>query len=327
LVVTIGVMAKGGRENELYGRFLGPAPLDAALAALAIEHHAVFELRQLCELGLSPRAVQKRAAAGRLHRIYHGVYALVPPELLTREERWLAAVYACGPGAVLSHRSAAALHELRASERARIDVTVPGRSGRTHPGIDIHRSRTLSPADTTRVSNIPCTTVARTQLDIAEVVNRRGVERLFDQAEIVEVFDLRKLQNQLDRNHGRRGARVVRSVLAEHYAGRTPTWSELEEAFLALTRAAGLPDPEVNVFIVIPDGGPAIRVDFLWRAQRLVVETDGHKTHRTRQAFERDRRNDQRLTAAGYTPIRTTWQQITREAEELSARLVTLMRL
>jgi predicted transcriptional regulator of viral defense system len=320
-------MAKGGRENGKYVRFLGHPSVDSALAALAIEQHAVFELRQLREIGLSTAAVHKRAAAGGLHRIYQRVYALVPPELLTREGRWLASVYACGPGAVLSHRSAAALHELRSSERARIDVTVPGRSARRHPGIDVHRSRTLSPNDTTRVSNIPCTTVARTQLDIAEVVNRRGLERLFDQAEIVEAFDLRKLENQLDRNASRRGARLVRAVLAEHYVGRTPTWSELEEAFLALTRTAGLPDPEVNVFIVVPDGGPAIRVDFLWRARRLVVETDGHTTHHTRQAFERDRRNDQRLTAAGYTPIRTTWRQITRESEELAARLVTLMQL
>ncbi len=320
-------MAKGGRENGKSVRFLDHPSADGALAALAVEHHGVFELRQLREIGLSTAAVHKRAAVGRLHRIYRGVYALVPPELLTREGRWLAAVYTCGPGAVLSHRSAAALHELRASDRTRIDVTVPAPATRKHPGIDIHRSRTLSPADTTRVSNIPCTTIARTQLDIAEVINRRGVERLFDQAEILEVFDLHKLENQLDRNHSRRGARVVRSVLAEHYAGRTPTWSELEEAFLELTRAAGLPDPEVNVFIVVPDGGPAIRVDFLWRAQRLVVETDGHKTHRTRQAFERDRRNDQRLATAGYTPIRTTWRQITQESDELAARLVTLMKL
>ncbi len=164
-------------------------------------------------------------------------------------------------------------------------------------------------------------------MDIAEVVNRRGLERLFDQAEIVEAFDLRKLENQLDRNASRRGARLVRAVLAEHHVGRTPTWGELEEAFLALTRTAGLPDPEVNAFIVVPDGGPAIRVDFLWRVRRLVVETDGHTTHRTRQAFERDRRNDRRLTAAGCTPIRTTWRQVTRESEELAARLVTLMKL
>ena len=320
-------MAQAGRETQPTVTFLGQLPFDLALAGLAGEQHAVFALRQLTELGLTGAAIRKRAATGRLHRVYQSVYSLVPPALLSREGRWMAAVLACGPGAVLSHRSAAALLGLRPTARARIDVTVPGRSSREHPGIEVHRSTTLSPADTTREKNIPCTTVARTQLDIAEVINRRSVERAFDQAEILEVFDLRALEEQLERNPTRRGAQVVRAVLAEHYVGSTPTWSDFEERFLALVRAAGIPQPEVNAWIVLPDGGLPIRADFVWRAQRAVVETDGHGTHRTRQAFERDRRNDQRLIATQWRPVRMTRRQLDNEPDRIAATTIALLKL
>lgn len=319
-------MGEPGRETRTYGGFHDQPPIDAALAVLATQQHAVFGLRQLREVGLKDDAVQRRAATGRLHRVYRGVYALVPPKLLTRQGRWLAAVLACGPGAVLSHRSAAALLELRPSARTRIDVTVPVRSPRIQPGVDIHRSTTLVPADTTRVRNIPCTTFARTQLDLAEVIDRRGLERAFDQAEVLERFDLRALEDQLARNSTRACSSLVRAVLDEHYPGATVTWSELEERFLALCITAGLPLPEVNAWVVLPDGGPALRVDFVWRAQRVVVETDGHRVHRTRQAFERDRGRDLRLSRARWHPLRLTWRQIMRESDAVAATIVAVLR-
>jgi hypothetical protein len=294
---------------------------------LAGGHHAVFELEELCELGLTAGAIYRRAAAGRLHRLYPRVYSLVPRELLSREGRWMAAVLACGPGAVLSHRSAAALLGLRPAGGVRIDVTVPSRSRRKLPGINVHRSNTLTPADTTCEQNIPCTTVARTQLDIADVLSRRQVERAFDQAEMLEVFDLRALEDQLARNPYRRGVQVVRAVLAEHYIGSTPTWSEFEEAFLAFARAAGLPRPEVNYWIVLDDGWPAIRADFAWPAQRVIVETDGRDTHDTHQAFERDRRKDLRLTAARWRPMRVTWKRLHREPGLVEASARSLLEL
>jgi hypothetical protein len=296
-----------------------------AIAQLAGAQHGVLTLAQLGELGLQPRTVQVRAASGRLHRIHRGVYALVPRELLSRSGSFMAAVLACGPKAVLSHRSAAALHELRATERATIDVTVPGRASRKHSGIDLHRSKTLTPDDTTEVDRIPCTTVARTQLDLAESVNRRALERAYDQAEILELFDLRALHDQLARNSGRRALAVVRTILNEHYSGTTVTWSELEERLLALIRSAGLPEPEVNAWIVPDDGEPAIRVDFIWRTRGLIVETDGHRFHNTRRAFETDRRRDQRLTLAGWRVVRVTWAQLTREPARVAELMIALL--
>ncbi len=88
---------------------------DVSISALALEQHAVVGLEQLNSLGMSAAAARKRAIAGRLHRVHQGVYSLVPSGLLTREGLWFAAVLACGPGALLSHRSAAALHGLRAA--------------------------------------------------------------------------------------------------------------------------------------------------------------------------------------------------------------------
>jgi hypothetical protein len=320
-------MPERGRKSGPTVPIFGQRPFDAAVAALAAAQQGVLELGQLVDLGITVSGIRKRAAACRLHRVHDGVCSLVPPALLTREGRYMAAVLACGPGAVLSHRSAAALHELRATDRTRIEVTVPGRSGRQRQGIQIHRSTTLTPGDTTKVQNIPCTSVARTQLDIADVLSRREVERAFDQAEVSGVFDLNRLHDQLARNPTRPGVAVIKAILAEHRAGQTATWSWLEEAMLSLTREAGIPDPEVNHFIVLDDGEPAIRADFYWRAQGVAVETDGHKSHRTRWAFENDRRRDQRLVAAGIRLIRTTSLQLQRERPRLQKVLRELLGL
>jgi Protein of unknown function (DUF559) len=237
----------------------------------------------------------------------------------------MAAVLAAGTGAALSHRNAAALHGLLTNNRTHIEVTVSGRATRTHPGIEVHRSKSLTGADCTVVNNIPCTTVARTLLDLADVVDRRRLERAFDQAEVLEAFDLRAIQDQLARNPTRPATLKATALLEEHYIGSTPTESEIEEGFLALCRRFALPQPEVQQWLFLPDDGPAIRADFLWREQRVVVETDGDKYHGTAQRSRQDARRDQRLTVYGFKPIRTGWRQIFRRPEELEATLRALL--
>ena len=237
----------------------------------------------------------------------------------------MAAVLACGPGAALSHRSAADLHGLRRTERAGIDVIVPGTTARRHDGIDLHRSVTLTAADITIVDNIPVTTVARTVLDLAAVVPGRAVERALDQAEILQVFDLRALHEQLHRNPHHPGAPVLRAILASHTAGTTVTWSELEELCLEVTRAAGVQQPEVNAWVDPADGEPPVRADFVWRAQRVTVEADGFGSHKTRWAFENDRRRDQRLFRVGWLPVRVTDRQLREERERFTTLLIDLL--
>ena len=285
----------------------------------------MFTLDQLLALGLTSTAVHKRLATGRLHHIHHTVYSLVPKELLKRDGLYMAAVLACGPGAVLSHRSAAALLELRDWGHTKIEVTVPRRSARRHDGIKVHRSTTLTEEDVTEVNNIPCTTVARTLFDLGDVVTQRQLERSFDQAEISERLDLTAIDDQLARNPTRPAAKAVRHVLETHYIGRTPTWCENEEALLAITRELGIPDPDTNAFVVLDDGGPPIRADFVWREQRVIVESDSKKWHTSRQRLEQDRVRDQRLTAAGWRIIRTTWNQMTQRPHELRPLLLKLL--
>jgi hypothetical protein len=237
----------------------------------------------------------------------------------------MAAVLACGDGAVLSHRSAAALHELRRTDRVKIEVTVPRRSARRHTGVEVHRSTALTDADIARVNGIPCTTVARTLLDLAAVLARRPVERAFDQAEMEDVLNLRAVLDQLRRNPNHRGGPTVRAILAEHYIGKTPTANEFEEAFFAICRRTGMPLPEVNQWVDLGDGEPPIKADFLWRRHRVIVETDGRRFHGTRQARERDPRRDQRAMLAGWRTVRTTWRQVMNRPHELEATLPALL--
>ncbi len=299
--------------------------MDEALGRLAATQEGVFTVEQIADCGLSPSGTWNRTQSGRLYRVHARVYSLSPPALLSREGRWLAAVLACGPGAVLSHRSAAALHGLRPTDRSGIDVTIPHRSSRKHEGVDVHRSTTLTAQDVTIVQGIPCTTIARTILDIAEVIRQRQLERVFDQAEQEEVLNFDALQEQIDRNPTRAGANRIRAMMENRTVGVGVPWSKLERDFKAMIAAAGLPIPLVNQFVLPGDGEPAIRPDFYWPAHGVIVQTDGWKSHRTWWAFQNDRRNDQRLIAAGYQVIRITYKQIQEEADRLVALISTML--
>jgi Protein of unknown function (DUF559)/Transcriptional regulator, AbiEi antitoxin len=292
-----------------------------AIARLAERQHGLVSLPQLQFVGLTKSAVAKRARDGRLTRIHRGVYA-VGHARLTKRGHWMAAVLAYGPHAKLSHRSASALQGIRPDNSPKIDVTVPSRSARPRPRINVHASTTLAEADVTTVDGIPCTALPRTLLDLAEVVPRRALERAIDQAEVLRIFDLRAVEEVLSRANGRWGAALLTRVLAE-YAGPTLTDRELEERFFALCREAGLPRPAVNVWITL-DGGVAYKADFLWRAERLIVETDGWGSHGTRRAFEEDRRRDRRLRLAGWTVVRFTWRDVEREPAEVIETLAGL---
>lgn len=226
----------------------------------------------------------------------------------------MAAVLAGGPGAVLSHRSAAALWGLRASSRARIDITVAP-SRRPRPGIEHHRSL-FAPDEVTTVRGIPVTTVPRTLLDLASVVRPQQVERAVQEAEVRRLADALSLEQLMTRHPRRAGGAALRAMLASARIDGAVTRSELEDRFLALARDARLPGLEVNAFLKV--AGTWIEVDCVWRAQRLVVELDGHAFHAPRAAFERDRARDRMLQAAGWRVVRITWRQL-RDGPDLVA--------
>jgi Protein of unknown function (DUF559)/Transcriptional regulator, AbiEi antitoxin len=309
-----GSPKSAGGEPQQVGQpgvdFLVEPPSEVAIVAQGERQHDVVTLSQLQFLGLGKAAVAKRAKEGRLYRVHRGVYAVGRP-YLTQRGRWMAAVLAYGPRAVLSHRSAAALHGLRPDNRPKSDVTVAGPSAKSRPTIDVHASRTLTRADITTVDRIPCTTVARTLVDLGDDVDQQAVERAVGQAEVLGVFDGQAVEDALERAGPRRGAGILGAVL-EDFREPTLTNRQLEARFLALCRRASLPSPEVNAWITLPDG-VSYQADFLWRAERLIVETDSRWFHSHRAAFESDRLRDQRLTLAGFTVVRVTWRQVDRE--------------
>jgi very-short-patch-repair endonuclease len=148
------------------------------------------------------------------------------------------------------------------------------------------------------------TSVARTLLDLAATVRPHQLERALAQAERLELYDHAAITDVLARANGHRGQRALAEATAQE-----PKWtrSDFEARLLRIVRAAGLPEPRVNITLTALDH-PHPEVDLYWPAHRLIVETDGWATHRTRQAFERDRARDAAITAAGHRVVRFTWR-------------------
>jgi very-short-patch-repair endonuclease len=277
---------------------------DQRLAAIAGRQYGVVRRAQLYELGFDNPALERRIANGRLHRLHRGVYAvghtIVPPR-----GRWLAAVLACGDGAVLSHRSAAALWDIRPTTATRIDVTVAHTSGvRTTATIVVHRSRRAVEAVT--CDRVPVTTPGRTLLDLATALPRRQLEKAAEMAEAL------RLNVVVDPDHP--GARRLAAAMA-HDLSHT-TRSPLEDDFLALCDRFEIPRPRVNAIV------EGFEVDFCWPDERLVVETDG-RHHLTRAAFERDRARDALLLVRGWRVMRFTGRQVRRDTEEVAALVLS----
>src|SRR3954454_21738648 len=295
-----------------------PTRVDELIAHLAGRQHGVVAHRQLRGLGIERGAIEHRLKRGRLHRIHRGVYS-VGHRILTDDGWRMAAVLAAGPGAVLSHHSAAELWALRWMARRLHSVTV-ARHVRV-PTIEAHHV-TLPADEITTVRGIPVTTVPRTILDLAATSREAEVARLINEAEVKQLWDELSLWDLLARSPRRAGTKTLRRVLADRPAG-VPK-NVFEDAFLAFVGRYGLPRPEVNVWLAV--GDHMYEVDCLWRRERVAVELDGRGAHGTAHAFEHDRLKQRRLTVAGWQPIRVTWRQLDREGLELARDLDALIR-
>jgi very-short-patch-repair endonuclease len=229
----------------------------------------------------------------------------------------MAGVLACGPNAVLSHRSAAVLWGLRGGEAVRTEVTVPRRLG-GREGIRAHRGE-LAPDEITQVDGIPTTTVARTLLDLAALLDRAQLERAIEQAEALRLSDATPLAALVTRHPGRRGTAVLKAILCAENRTAGVTRSELEERFLRFLAERALPLPRTNVWLQI--GEDWIEVDCAWPDQRVVVELDSWAYHGTKAAFRRDRARDRRLRLAGWQPIRITSWNIDEQPQALESDL------
>ncbi|HET7589189.1 MAG TPA: type IV toxin-antitoxin system AbiEi family antitoxin domain-containing protein [Solirubrobacterales bacterium] len=275
---------------------------DAVVARIAARQHGVVTAKQLAAAGIGRAAISERAKRGRLHRLHRGVYA-VGHRAPSRHRRWMAAVLACGDGAVLSHHSAAALWGLLKPIQGPVHVSVPTTSGlKKRHGIHIHRCLSLRPADpspstaardgtplsrTTRRHYIPTTTVQRTIDDLEGTVAPYLLRRAKRQAEL-------------------KGIRL-KGVEPKRLR------SDLEEAFLTLFLAHGFPHPETNVKI------GRWEVDFLWRSRRLVVEADFFAYHQGSISFDDDHSRDLDLRSRGHTVLRFTDRQLEDEPDRIVA--------
>ncbi|HTR74480.1 MAG TPA: DUF559 domain-containing protein [Solirubrobacterales bacterium] len=260
--------------------------------------------------------IRTRMAHGGFHRIHRGVYA-VGHRALTVESRWMAAVLAYGPRAVLSHRSAGQLWGLCPRSRIEPEVTAPG-SRRTKRGIVVHRS--LLPEDEIgRFRGIPVTSVARTMFDLTALLDEREMERAWNELE-VRGYRLRlSIPDLLVRYPGRRGS-VLLARLADRKALPVGiTRNDLEEAFLALIDRFGLPRPRLNAHLALRDR--FFEIDCLWEDHRVAIELDGGAAHRTTRAFHKDRERDRILLAERYRTARITWDQIQKTPDEVAGDL------
>jgi hypothetical protein len=292
---------------------------DGVLARLAASQEGVVSLRQICDAGLSERAAHHRVAAGRLHRMHPGVYAVGHPSVSV-DGRRIAAVLACGDGAVLSRRSAAAAWGVLGGDGKRFDVVAPGRSGGRsgdEQAIDLRRTRRLQPPDVTKLRGIPITTVERTLLDLAGVVSAPVLQRVVHESEVAGLLDVGAVEATIDRNPGRRGTRVLRSALG--VSAPDPTNGTFAAIFLALCVEHRLPTPRLGTHV---DGGDRLyEVDALFADAALIVELDGRQVHGTARNFQADRRRDSVLAARGFQTLRYTWRRLQDEPADVADEL------
>jgi hypothetical protein len=289
----------------------------SVIGALADRQQGVVSRAQLLAIGLSADTIGRAIRSGLLRPVFRGVYA-VGHTALKREGWWMAALLACGDGSALSHLTAGTLWRLLNRPARPVHVIAPASRGRKQRGIEPHRLH-LHPAEVVRSDGLRTTTPARTIVDLSTVLAPRPLRELVERAQDLRRFNPREIAASLDRVPSRRGTRELASLLELLQPDASNARSYLERLFLPIARRAKLPLPEVNV----PIAGR--RRDFVWREQRLVVETDGYRYHASRQAMRRDRQRDRELTALGWRPARFTYEEVAFEGDRVGTELGTLL--
>jgi very-short-patch-repair endonuclease len=282
---------------------------DRAVAALARAQHGVVTVAQLDAAGLSEAVIRRRVAGGWLVRRHQGVYQLGVVSARFGDE--MAALLAVGPRAALSHRTSVAIW-IPADPRGAVDLICEGEAAGHRQGIRSHRTAALAACDVVLRHGLRVTTPARTLVDLAGATPPAELERLVEEMQVQRLASPAEILEAIRRGTGRPGIRKLRAacdIIDEPLFTR----SEAERRLRRLVRSASLPMARMNV------RRAGWEVDAVWDRQRLVVEVDGYRYHRTRAKFERDRRKDGQLLLAGYRVLRVTWRQLTREPETVVA--------
>lgn len=312
---------------------LGAGPPWRRLGDLAASQHGVVTRLQLRQAGVSDDAVDRAVRAGRLYRVFRGVYALGHWRVGARG-RMRAATLACGEGTVVSHLSAGALLGLLDRAPEVVDVIAPGKAGEKPrsagckiDGIRAHRVRRPRRSEVGTVDGIPCTSPARTLVDLAGVVTTRTLRSAFERAAARKMLHVAAIEAAMSR--GRLGSKALRTLLDEWrraapLARNQRLKSPLEAKVLPLVLQRGAPAPRTNAPVELAAG--RIEVDFLWQDQRFVLEADSRDFHGTDVAFERDRWRDRELMRVGYSTLRVTRLQAESEAEAIADTILARLK-
>lgn len=286
------------------------------MARLAQRQHGVVARRQLLELGMSGRAIERRLQRGQLHEVFRGVYVF-GARRIGRKGRWMAAVVVSGERAVLSHRSAGRLWRLVPPADEWIDVTSPPGRVVRRKGIVSHESE-IWDGERSVVDGIPVTSPFRTVFDLASVLDLRGLERAWHEAEVQGLRGRVSLPMLLERYPGRRGSRNLRALLGSpEPVGFTR--NDFEEALVALVDSRGIQRPRMNADLAMR--GRFFQIDALWEEERVAVELDSRSVHGTNKHFESDKQRDRILLAEGWRTMRVTWRQLRDEPDEVAGDL------
>ncbi|MGZ4311073.1 MAG: DUF559 domain-containing protein [Solirubrobacteraceae bacterium] len=274
---------------------------------------AMVHLEQLRALGITRGSYEHRVAVGALHRVFPAVLSLVHPVLEPWAAETAALLYA-GDNAVLSHESAAALWGLAAVPPF-VAITVIGRTVERQPGLRLHRVGSIDVRDVRMRAGFPVTSPARTLIDCA---GRGPVDDLVNEARVQKLVTDQALHAAMGRCPRRKGTAPLRALL-DAEQGPQFQRSKAERLLKQLITDAELQPPLFNTYVL------GYEVDAYWPAHQVVVEVDGYDAHGHREAFERDRRRDQDLVAAGYVVVRITWRQLTQGPTAVVARIAAAL--
>lgn len=263
---------------------------------------------------MGPAAIARWVNAGRLYREHRGVYS-VGCRAVTPLERAMAAVLACGPGAVLSHGSALTLWGIWKRWDLPFEVTLT--TDRRPKGIRVHRVRQLDKRDVTRHHGIPVTTLARALLDCGPRMTAKSLTRAVNDGRLNGQVHPAALADVSERNPHHRGRPQVELVLGN--ATERPTRSSFEDTFPAFCERHQLPIPRMNAIVC------GYEVDALFEQQKVIVELDGWAFHSSRTSFETDRSRDAETLAAGFATLHITWARYQQQPDKEAARLRTIL--
>jgi hypothetical protein len=278
---------------------------------LATSQHGVVTRAQLLRAGVTLAQLEHRLGTGALLPVHRGVYR-VGHRAPSIEARYLAAVMACGEGALLSGRAAAHLFGLLKGSAPPPEVTT--RTTRRVPGVRTRRSRQLDDATTWRA--IPVTTVARTLTDLARDLPLDALARACHEAGVLHRTTPKQVQAVLAQRPNTPGARNLHSILR---GDTRVTLSKLEKRFLQLLRQEGLALPQTNR----PAGGR--RVDCRWPDRNLTIELDSYEFHHSRHAWEQDRRREREARARGDEFRRYTYGDVFEHRAQMLMELRALL--